>query len=606
MAGRDYLALAREYEDGVRAGTIPACKWVRLACERNARDRARERTDLFQYWFDDASAVAICAAAEQFPHIRGDKAKVLGTDDDGRPIWQTIELEPWQCWVLTTLFGWLAVGTNLRRFRIGLVLVPRKNAKSTIAAVVLLFMLTADGEMGAECYSAATTEKQAKIVARVAHEMARRTPAFREFFGVKLGSKTSCSLEIPELASKSEPVTGDAESLDGLNVHFASVDELHAHRTRDLWDVLDTATGARDQPLILAITTAGVNIGGICYEQVSYLERILNGVLEDETYFGINYTIDEGDDPFAETTWRKSNPNYGVSVKPDDLARKAKRAQASSAALNNFLTKHNNVWVRGERTWMPMREWISLGDRTLKIEDFKDMPCWIGVDLAEIRDIAATVAIFRPDQKHYVAFARFYLPEGAIDKSPIAQMSGWVRDGYIIETDGDQADFERIEDDIFTWYELLNDVREIDFDRALAAHMAQSLKRRLQPHMGKDAVEQFVVTVNQNLETMNPAMQLTESLTLGGLVRHEANPAFNWMFSNVVVERNYKDEIYPRKLGGKDSPNKIDGPVAWFTALSRASQASIEPKRKRRGMRMWTPTGFVTLGEEQSNDAAHP
>lgn len=599
LAVKDYVGIARRYESDILGGVIPACKWVRLACERNRIDRDRAETDGFPYRFDDDAAVRICRFAEMLPYIKGPKAVVVGRDEEDRPVWATIVLEPWQCWLLTTIFGWLQLD-GLRRFRVAFPLVPRKNAKSTIAAIIVLFMLTADGESGAECYSAATTRDQAKVVAEIAWHMAKRSPQFCEFYGVRIGAETAFSLAVPASAGKFSPLSADANTLDALNVSLAVVDELHAHKTRGVWDVLDTATGARLQPLLFPITTAGVDIGGICYEKLTYLQKVLEGTLEDEQFFGINYTIDEGDDWRDPLVQQKANPNWGISVNTDDIARKAREASHSPSAVNNFLTKHCNVWVRAESTWMPMSEWIALGDPSLKIEDFKDCPCWIGVDLAEIRDVAASVAVFRPNRHRYVIFVRLYLPERTIDKSPIAQMSGWVKGGHIIDTDGDQADFQRIEDDIIAWCDELNDVREIDFDRALSAHMSQNLKKRLQPRMGKDAVELFVITVPQNVETMNPAMQLIESLTLSGQVSHEANPALNWMFSNVVVERNYKDEVYPRKAGGKDSPHKIDGPVAIFTAVSRASQARIDPPRKRRGASMWTPDGWKPMTGDPS------
>lgn len=602
---KDYVAIAAQYEADVVAGAIAACKWVRLACERNARDRTRAAAadGTFPYRFDPGPAARICFAAEQLPHIKGEKATVIGLDEEGRQVWQNIVLEPWQCFILTTLFGWVHRETARRRFRIALVLVPRKNAKSTLGAVVALYMLAADGESGAECYSAATTRDQAKVVAEIAWEMARRSPQFREYFGLKLGSKTTRTLTVPETASKFAPLSADAQSLDGLNVSLAVVDELHAHKTRAVWDVLDTATGARLQPLIVAITTAGVEIGGICHEKVGYLEKVLTGALEDETFFGINYTVDEGDDWRDPVVHRKANPNYGVSVQPDDLTRKVHEAEQSPAATNNFLTKHLNVWVRSESAWLPMAQWIARGNPRLRPADLTGVPCWIGVDLAEVRDIAALVAIFRPDPKRYLWCGRYYLPQATIDRSPIAQMSGWVRQGHVIATPGNQADFQRIEDDILAWCDLLA-VKEIDFDRALAAHMSQNLKARLQPRMGKDAVEKFVITVPQTVETMNPAMQLLERLTLSGEIEHDGNPANNWMISNVVIERNYKDEIYPRKSGGKDSPNKIDGPVAGLTAISQASRASLDPPRRRRQPKIFTPGGFVPAAPTDGGDSA--
>lgn len=594
----DYLATARAYEAAVIAGEIPACQWVRLACERNQRDRARvaQHDPTFPYRFDATAAIRICQFGEMLPYVSGKGfAEVVGEDEEGRQVYKTLALQPWQVWILTTLFGWLRAD-GLRRFRVALILVPRKNGKSTLGAILSLYMLTAEGEPGAQCYSAATTRDQAKAVAEVAWEMAKRSPLLREAFGMRLGSATTRSLSVPVTASKFMPLSADANSLDGLNVSFAVIDELHAHKTPAVWQVIDTATSARQQPLIVVITTAGVDIGGICYQQLGYLEKVLQGVAADETYFGINYTLDPEDDYRDPAVARKANPNYGISVIPDDLARKVNAASHSPAAVNNLLTKHFNVWVRAESTWMPMREWIGCGDPTFSLEALDGVPCWIGIDLAEVRDIAAVVLLFRPDKDHYVWFGRYYLPEETVAHSPIAQMAGWAREGHIIATHGNQADFTRIEDDIVALCDRF-DVKEIDFDRALASRMTQSLIARFEPAMGRDAAERFVITVPQTVETMNPAMQFLESLTLSGSIRHDGNPAGNWMFSNVVVERNHKGEIYPRKAGGKDSPNKIDGPVAGLTALSRAMHGEIKTRKTiTPSVYAVTDAGAVALG----------
>lgn len=575
---RDYVALARQYEADVLSGVIPACKQVRQACERNVRDLARARTEKFPYYFDHAAASRVCELGELLPHVKGPLAFRTGEDEEGRAIWNTIVLEPWQCWILTTIFGWLRNSDAKRRFRIALSLIPRKNSKSTLAAIVVLYMLVADGESGAECYSAATTRDQAKAIAEIAWEMARRSPAFREQFGVRLGSETTKSLFVPDNGSKFMPLSADAHTLDSLNVSLAAIDELHAHKTAAVWNVLDTATGARLQPLMFAITTAGIDIGGVCHQKMTYLEKVLDGVFVDETFFGINYTIDPGDDYRRPETARKANPNYGVSVSVDDLARKVHAASNSPAELNNILTKHFNVWIRTESAWMSATQWQTCTKPGLTLEDLKDYPCWIGVDLAEVRDIAARVAVFKLSQDRYAAIGKFYLPKKTLDKSPIASLSGWVREGFLVETDGDQADFARIEQDLIDLCDSLDQVKEIDFDRALAAQMQQNLKARLEPKMGRDAVDQFVVTVPQNVETMDPAMKMTERLVLSKQLEHDGNPAMAWMISNVVVERNYKDEIYPRKAGGKDSANKIDGPVAFWTALSRAMLGAAPEK----------------------------
>jgi len=402
----------------VLSGTIPACKWVKLAAERNRRDLDRQDTDAFPYRFDPDAARRICQMAEMLPHIKGPEAKVIGTDAEGRRIWNPIVLQPWQCWIFCTMFGWVHRETGLRRFRVGLILVPRKNSKSTMGAIIALYMLTADGEGGAECYSAATTRDQAKAVAEIVWEMAKRSPQFCEYFGVRIGSETTRSLAVPATAGKFMPLSADANSLDGLNVSCAIVDELHGHKTPAVWQVLDTGTGARLQPWLIGITTAGVDVGGICHQKLGYLEKILDGVTVDEQFFGTNYTIDLSDDIRDPAIQRKANPNYGVSVQPEDLVRKVAEAQQLQAELNNVLTKHFNVWIRTESAWMSATLWQSCTKPGLTLEHLKQYPCWIGVDLAEVRDIAALVALFKTGPETYAMIGRFYLPKTAVHKSP--------------------------------------------------------------------------------------------------------------------------------------------------------------------------------------------
>lgn len=564
-----YVARARQYEDAVLAGQVPACKWVRLACARNRRDlsRAAAGDPAFPYHFDDAAAGKVCTAIEHLPHVDGPKAKVLRTDDEGHPVWACIELEPWQCWFVTTLFGWLRVNRT-RRFRTSLLLVPRKNAKSTLSAAIALYMLTADGESGPKVYSAATSRDQAKVVADITWLMARRSPEFREYYGVRVGSETTKTLRVPSRNGFFGPLSSDAHTLDGLNISAAIIDELHAHQSRMVWDVIDTATGARPQPLLFAITTAGFNIGGICYEQLGYLRKVLARALEDESYFGVEYTIDEGDDWKSETAWRKANPNMGVSFEADYLARKVRQAQHSPAQLNNFLTKHLNVWVSGTANWLPMDKWHACADGSLTLEQLRPHPCWIGVDLAEIRDVAAVVQVFQMPDGRYVVRGRYYLPEDTVDASPTAAYPGWVSSGHLVATDGGATDYQRIEDDIAALCDEF-DVREVAFDRALAQQMGQHLMTRL-----GDAVP--VITVPQTTEVMNPAMQWLEELIIKRRLVHDGDPVLTWMASNVVCFRNHKGEIYPRKAGGKDSHNKIDGIVALLTAAARIKGQTVQ------------------------------
>ena len=555
---KDYCAIAREYEDGVRAGVILACKWVRLACERNARDRERSERDdpAFPYEFRPDLATRICRTAEQLPHIKGPKAKVIGRDEEGRMIWATIVLEPHQCWFLSTLFGWARRGTDLRRFRVAFYLVPRKNAKSTLAAIVVLFMLAADHESGAECYSAATTRDQAMVIAEIAWEMAYRSPGFREFYGVKLGAKTTRKIEVPQTASKFLPLSADANTLDGLNVHLASIDELHRHPNRAVWEVLNTATGARPQSLLLATTTAGEEALGICYEQVEYLHKILEGIFEDDTYFGVEYTVDEGDDWRAESTWQKANPNYGVSVQPDDIARKAHQAIHSPAALADFQIKHLNVWVQASCPCLSIEGW-KRGQSDWAEAEMEHEPCFVGVDLASQIDLCALAYVFPPTATRLTwrLIMRLWTPEETLidrahrDRAPYDL---WSQQGWLTVTQGTAIDHDLVRQEILKGRDRFA-IQQIGFDPWHADQPIQALT-------SKDgfAPEQ-VIAVPQTYAGMSAACLKFQAEILGANMDARRCPVTAWSVSNTVDQRDGKDNMMFVK---KRSRGRIDPVIA--------------------------------------------
>jgi phage terminase large subunit-like protein len=396
---RDYAAIAEQYARDVVAGTVLACKWTIAACQRQLLDLARAESPDFPYRYEPARGARVCRFIELLKHIKGKWART------------PIRLEAWQVFILMTVFSWvwatkahadpeIAARDGTRRFRTVYVEVPRKNAKSTLTSGVGLYMLGLDGEGGAECYSAATTRDQAKIVWNDARTMALRCEEYRDRFGVEVGAH---AITVPESSSKFVPLAADEDSLDGLNVHFAAIDELHAHKTRGLVDVLETATGSRTQSLLWEITTAGSNRAGICYEQRTYLTKLLQHVAADESFFGIIYTIDDEDDWTDPAVWAKANPNYGVSVFPDDLARLCRKAQEMPSAQGNFLTKRLNVWVNADTTWMDMRAWDKCADPNLSIEDFVGERSICALDIASKVDLAAKVHVFSRFDRRFAA-----------------------------------------------------------------------------------------------------------------------------------------------------------------------------------------------------------
>ena len=549
---------AAAYADDVLSGKQIACDHIKRACERFIRDLQKQRTKKFPFYFDIDAANRACEFLEKLPHIKGEWAK-KGL---------LLELEDWQCFVVVNIFGWkcgdaiydadgnVLMHANTRRFRTVYLEVARKNAKSTLLSGIGLYMLVADGEAGAEIYSAATTHKQAKIVWADAKLMAEKAAGLRQHFGVDTNAK---NIHIKDSAAKFEPLHSQGETLDGLNVHCAINDELHAHKKRDLYDVLETATGSRTQPLILNITTAGTNKAGICYELRLYVVKLLSRVFTDDTFFGMIYTLDKDDDPLDRSNWAKANPNYGVSVYPFDMERLAKKAEESPASMNNFLTKRLNVWCNAESAWMNMRDWDNCADPTLKEKDFAADPLWVGVDLASKIDMNAVVRLYKrtiDDETHVYCFPGFYLPEQAIEDGSNSQYDGWRRRGLLTATIGNIIDMDKIEDDVIELRDD-HDLQEVCFD---PGHNATQWAAHCEDE-GLDMVE-----VRPTVLNFSEPLKWWEALVKDGRFHHDGNEIMTWMVSNVVVKYDQKDNIYPRK---ERIENKIDGPVAVCIGMNR-------------------------------------
>lgn len=548
-----FFERAVRYAQRVIAGEIVAGKLTRLACERFVRDLAR--TD-WQWRFDEALADRACGFIEHLPHIKGQWARQR----------LKIMLEDWQVFIVCNLFGWVDKETGLRRFGTCYLEVARKNAKSTLAAGIGLYMLAADGEPGAEVYSAATTGDQARIVFDVARQMVLREHDF-----VRGGiDPQRHGLYMPSDARKFEPLNAEGSTLDGLNPHCTIIDELHAHKRRDVYDVLDTARGARDQSLLASITTAGSDRAGICYEQRTYVVKVLEGVFEDDRYFGVIYTIDDDDDWTDPAVWPKANPNYGVSVLPDDFERSAREAMNKPSAQNNFLTKRLNVWVNADSAWMDMRAWDRCANPALRIEDFEGQDCIAAFDLASKVDIAAQIKLFKRGKK-YTAFGRYYLPEQAAEDGRNSQYSGWARMGKLVVTDGNVVDYDRIESDLkedAVRFRLV----EVPYDPFQAMQFSQRMLAE-----GLPMVEMRATVLN-----FSEPMKELEKLVLEGNFEHDGDPVLTWMVSNVVCHRDAKDNIYPRK---EREENKIDGVVALIMALGREMACKTETQQP--GLEVW-------------------
>lgn len=548
----DHCARGIAYARDVVAGRIDVCKWVTLACKRHLDDLERwDGKPSASYRFDRAKGNKVCRFIEMLPHTKGPKGST------------PILLENWQCWLLTSVFGWVHNGGHRdgkRRFRRAYLEMPRGQGKSALSSGVALFMLAADGEPGAECYSLGTTRDQARIVFRDAQQMARKTPDLMRALGVDIGAH---NIRVERSASRFEALAAEAHGLDGLSVHFACLDELHAHRERALYDVVETATGKRDQSLLWAITTAGTDLSGICYEVRGYLTKVLQGVVQDDSQFGVIYSIDEDrHDWQTEAAWRAANPNFGVSVMPDVIGQLATKAMQLPSAQNNFRTKHLCVWCNSDSAWLAPEAWNACADTSLSLDDFAGQECFIAMDLATKTDIAAKVYLFPREQDgvmHYYLFGRYYLPEAAISDGRNASYAGWEIQGRLVSTPGEVTDFGLIEEELLADAERFR-VVDIAFDPWQEAQIQQRL-------MANGAA---VVTFRPTVQNFSPAMKEIAALVLQRRIHHDGCPVLTWMVSNTVCHTDAKDNIYPRK---ETRANKIDGVVASIMAMGRAMAA---------------------------------
>jgi len=565
MAAKKQYLLVKQAEDYARAviaGKIVACKWIRLACQRHLADKRASRKRDYPYKFDPALAEKVAKFLQLLPHTKGKWASKR----------QTIKLEPWQLFAVCIPFGWIRKKDRTRRYRTITVFVPRKNGKSIIGGGLGLYMFSADGEFGAEIYSGATTEKQAWEVFRPAKLMAERTPPLREHFGIDVNASSMIRMED---GSRFEPVIGKPG--DGSSPSCAIVDEYHEHNDSTLFDTMETGMGAREQPLMLVITTAGSSIGGPCHQLIRDCERMLEGSIQRDDLWAMLYTIDEGDDWTSEEVLKKANPNYGVSISGDFLEARQREAMQSTAKQATFRTKHLNQWVGAKEAWMNMIKWQQQPERKT-LSELEGRSCIIGLDLASKIDVAATLLLFPPAEgdPNWHLHGRYYLPEARVLEHVDSNSSRYMEFnalGLMSLTDGEVIDYEVIKDDLREFAGRF-DLEQVAYDPWQATQLAQEM----------EAEGLTMVEVRQTVQNISEPMKELEKLVLEKKLAHGNCPVLTWMASNVVAKIDAKDNIYPNK---ERADNKIDGIVGAIMAISRAIRTEKEDE--------YVDTSFIGL-----------
>ena len=554
-----YQDVVTTYAERVLEGEEPTCKFVKWACQRHLNDLRRSDIVL-----DPDEILRVCNFVEMLPHTKGGKA--------GKPLL----LEPAQKFILGSVFGWRRKSDGFRRFRYSYTEIPRKNGKSTLASGVALYGLVGDGEKGAEVYSAATTREQSKIVWDASRDMVRASPLLSRMV------KTYHSSLIYQ-TSKFVPLSADAKTKDGLNPHIVVIDELHAWPNRDLWDVIVSALGSRDQPVVFVITTAGVDTLGICYEQRSHVLRTLdpNSETQSDDWFGYIATLDGHDGVFDSKeeqkvrddhtdpkVWVKANFLIDRGKKRDYLQGQVREGEQLASKRNDVLTKQFDIWCETKESWLSVAKWDE-NARKIDLEKLAGKRCCSGMDLSSNTDLTAHVLIFLRGVYKELAIVPFlYLPEDNMrermkrDRVPYDQ---WVKAGHIKTTPGDAIDLAFIKQDyrdLAAKFEIL----ETGFDPWKAAELATEL--------GNEGAT--MVEMRQGHGTLGYPTRKFEEFIIKKTLWNNGNPALRWMAQNVTVRRDENENIVPDK---KKARMRIDGIVAAIMALGRVLSIDDAPSK---------------------------
>lgn len=470
---------------------------------------------------------------------------------------EPFNLRPWQERIVRELFK-INTRTGLRQYRTGLLMIPRKNGKSELAAAIALYGLLADGEIGAEVYLAAADRDQASLVYHVMADMVRNDPYLESQLEIVESQKR---LVYRKTGSICRAISSEAYTKHGFNASMVIADELHAWPGRELWDVLVTSQGARKQPLVFAISTAGFDRHSILFELYDHACKVRDGLVTDPTFLPLLFEMPKEADWKDEREWKKCNPALGDFRSLEEMRVMAARAKSIPAQENTFRRLYCNQWTEQAERWIPIALWDACKAAPAEPERWRQL--YIGMDLSSTRDLTALVGVL-PDSEGdgFDVIAKFFVPRNNMrhraerDRVPYDQ---WEREGYIQGTPGDVVDYEYIRREIWKWSEMY-DLREIAYD----PWNATDLVTRLQDQDGFTCIK-----MGQGLRAMSAPTKALEAAVASGKLRHDGNPVLRWNMGNVAVEQDHDGNLKPSK---KVSTEKIDGVVALALAMDRVAR----------------------------------
>lgn len=472
--------------------------------------------------------------------------------------------DAWQvAYIIAPAFGWVAPaegGGYVRIIRSLYCDVPRKNGKTTILSGLLLVLAFADGEPGAQVLTVAASKDQARHCFDPAAQLARSSPE------LKAAGIRALNARIVQQSTGSYLAVAASvgDLLHGANVHGAGIDELHVHRTADVVDALESGTGARAQPLIITITTADDGKPNTVYaHKRDYIERLARGSIKQPSVYGVVFAADRDDDPFAESTWRKANPGYGISPTRAFLSDEAAKAQQNPVNLARFVRLHLGIRTKQETRFVDLPVW----DRNASLVDESKLhgrTAFGGLDLASTSDLTALCWLLPDGDGGYDVIWRIWTPEAnlrKLDDRTAGAASSWVRRGCLMLTPGEVTDYAYVRAQILRDIDTFT-VRELAYDPWNATSLVTQLT--------DDGVP--MVTVRQGYASLSPPLKQLSRLLLEGtperpLVRHGGHPVARWCVDNLAIAMDPSGNVKPDRVRSAD---KIDAIAALVTALSRA------------------------------------
>lgn len=489
-----------------------------------------------KYYFDKESANKSISFIEKF--ITHTKGELIG---------KPLLLEKWQKEIIEKIFGWKDKKTNLRQYKQVFIVMGRKNGKTTLTAAIALIFLYME-EMGSEIYAAAGDRNQAGLIHEIAKGMVLNNPELRSRSKILRNS-------IVNEGKKNffQAISADSKTKFGFNANCVIMDELHTQPNRELYDCLFQSTASRREPLFISITTAGFDKQSICYETYSYAKQVLDGSIKNSSFLPIIYEANEDDDIQDVETWKKANPNYGISLKKEYMKRESQKAIDIPSYTNSFLRYHLSLWTDNEIQWMSDKDWMACEG---ELGDLSNLECWGGLDLASTRDITAFVLLFKIDNLFKIK-PYFFVPRDNAkargDRDGVDYMS-WISQGYIIATDGNVTDYSFVRKKINELSKKYR-IQSISYDRWGASQITIDLM--------SDGAK--MSPLGQGFASLSAPTKMMEKIILSKEIQHDGNPVLRWMIGNVQLETDAADNHKPSK---KKSKEKIDGVVACICSLA--------------------------------------